>query len=268
MVNFVPRMELTKANKRLVASLATTKGRREHHMFAAEGSKCVLETVNVFETVWLIATRTWLEAHHSSLPGDIVDVTEAKRADIIEMSSLSTPPDVIAVYRIPETAVSRPTAGRLALALDRVQDPGNLGTIIRIASWMGIEDIYCSTDTVDLYNPKVVQATMGAIARVKVCYCDLPQLLSDARKDGVTVYGTFLNGEDIYTATLSDGGVIVMGNEGSGISDEVASTVSKRLFIPPFPPGADCIESLNVSVATAITTAEFRRRLAHNTPSI
>ena len=254
-------MEMTKANRRLVASLATVKGRREHGMFVAEGTKCVLETVALFDVVALLATEKWIDSHSTELTGNITDITVVKRADIIEMSSLSTPPDVIAIYRIPHIAMPRPVASRLVLALDCVQDPGNLGTIVRIASWMGIDDIYCSTDTVDLYNPKVVQATMGAIARVRVHYCDLPAMLGEARRDGIPVYGTFLDGTDIYRSELTPGGIIVMGNEGNGICVEVASEIDRRLFIPSFPPDAPCVESLNVSVATAITTAEFRRRV-------
>lgn len=253
-------MEMTKAYRRLIASLATVKGRREHHLFVAEGTKCVLETIQLFDVVTLMATQAWLDIHRNTLPAGITDITVVKRADIIEMSSMSTPPDVIAVYRIPVTATTRPSATGLTLALDRVQDPGNLGTIIRIASWMGIKNIYCSHDTVDLYNPKVIQATMGAIARVNVHYCDLPSILLEARKEGVPVYGTFLDGQDIYHTDLTPGGIIVMGNEGNGISDIVAAHIDRRLLIPSYPPGEPCVESLNVSMATAIVTAEFRRR--------
>lgn len=253
-------MEMTKANRRMVASLSTVKGRREHSMFVAEGTKCVLETVAAFDVAAILATGEWLSDHASQLPAGIADVTPVRRQDLVEMSSLTTAPDVMALYRIPSYPVARPSSLRLSLALDRVQDPGNLGTIVRIASWMGINDIYCSTDTVDLYNPKVVQATMGAIARVRVHYCDLPTLLAEARRDGVAVYGTFLDGADIYRTDLTPGGIIVMGNEGSGIGPEVAQHVDRRLYIPSFPPDAPCVESLNVSVAAAITTAEFRRR--------
>lgn len=253
-------MEMTKANRRLVASLATVKGRREHGFFMAEGTRCVLETISLFDVVVLLATASWLDRNGRELPAGIPDITIVKRADIIEMSSLSTPPDVIAVYRIPERTSTVPTPDTLSLALDRIQDPGNLGTIVRIASWMGIRNIYCSADTVDLYNPKVVQSTMGAIARVSVSYCDLPPLLDEARRNGVAVYGTFLDGKNIYDTGITDGGIIVMGNEGNGISDAVAANVDHRLLIPSYPPGAPCVESLNVSMATAIVTAEFRRR--------
>lgn len=173
-------MEMTKANRRFVSSLATNKGRREHSLFIAEGTKCVLETIEVFKPLTLLCTEQWLSQNHDRLPDNITGIVSiVKRADIIEMSALTTPGDVIAVYHIPAVEFQKPSATTLSLALDRVQDPGNLGTIIRIASWMGIESIYCSTDTVDLYNPKVVQATMGAIARVKIHYCDLASTLSE-----------------------------------------------------------------------------------------
>ena len=253
---------MTKAQRKRLASLSTNKGRRELGLFTAEGTKCVLETVGSFRVEALLATADWIAAHASLLAAGVV-AEEVRRADLVEISSLSTPPDVIAVYQIPEIPFHAPKAAELSLALDRIQDPGNLGTIIRIASWMGIKDIYCSRDTVDIYNPKVVQATMGAISRVRVHYTDLPELLAEAKACGITVYGTFLNEKNIYETELTPGGIIVMGNEGSGISDAVGRQIDRRLFIPSYPPGQPAIESLNVSVATAITVAEFRRRKYH-----
>lgn len=253
----------TKNERRAVASLATSKGRRQSGLFVAEGTKCVLETMGEFELQRLYATQSWLEEHGDSLqPG--LPVEEVKRSDIIEMSSLSTPADVLAVYHIPSRELVKPSSQTLSIALDGVQDPGNLGTIIRIAAWMGIKDIYCSHDTVDVYNPKVVQATMGALGRVGVHYLDLATLLGEASKAGIPVYGTFLDGEVLYDTQLSTGGVLVMGNEGKGITAEVARTVNHRLYIPPFPLGLPAIESLNVAVATAITVAEFRRQAMHD----
>ncbi|MCQ2208297.1 MAG: RNA methyltransferase [Paludibacteraceae bacterium] len=143
--------------------------------------------------------------------------------------------------------------------LDRVQDPGNLGTIIRIADWFGIRNIVCSNDTVDVFNPKTVQATMGALARVKVHYADLVPFLKSLPND-FPVFGTFLEGDNIYQMDLPQKAVIIMGNEGNGISKEVGQLVNKKLFIPSFPPNEPTSESLNVAVATAITCAEFRRR--------
>jgi TrmH family RNA methyltransferase len=144
------------------------------------------------------------------------------------------------------------------LALDRVQNPGNLGTIIRLADWFGISDIICSEDTADCFNPKVVQATMGAILRVHVHYINLAAWLKN--QHDTKIYGTFLEGENIYSAQLDKSGVIVMGNEGQGISAEVAATVSHKLLIPPYPADRSGSESLNVAVATAVICSEFRRR--------
>ena len=163
-------------------------------------------------------------------------------------------PDVLAVYRIPEYHLNIETLKKeLVLALDTVQDPGNLGTIVRLADWFGIRHIVCSPDTADLYNPKVVQATMGALARVKVYYRSLPDFLSQV--DSSVVYGTF-----IYHTSLTKSGVIVMGNEGNGISVKLEPYIGKRLYIPNYPVGQPTSESLNVAVAAAITCAEFRRR--------
>ena len=152
-------------------------------------------------------------------------------------------------------------AKELTLALDGVQDPGNLGTIVRLADWFGIRHIFCSFDSADIYNPKSTQATMGALARVDVHYVDLPLAL---RSVEAPVYGTFLDGQDIYTQDLSAHGVIVMGNEGRGISKAVAELVSHRLFVPPYPAQRPTVESLNVAIATAIVCAEFRRCQSRN----
>jgi TrmH family RNA methyltransferase len=148
----------------------------------------------------------------------------------------------------------------LCLALDNVQDPGNLGTIIRIADWFGIKNIFCSIGTADAYNPKTVQATMGAIGRVRVHYLDLPRYIASLNGKA-PIYGTFLDGENIYKKELRNKGIIIMGNEGNGISNECSALVNERLFIPNYPAGCETSESLNVSVATAIICSEFRRRI-------
>ena len=168
---------------------------------------------------------------------------------------------MIALFPQPEYALPDDLGMHgLVLALDGIQDPGNMGTICRIADWFGIEDIICSRNTVDVYNPKAIQATMGAVARIRIHYCDLEEYLSGAISQGITVYGTFLDGNNIYNTELSTNGIVVMGNEGNGISSEISSRVSHRLLIPNFPIGRITTESLNVAVATAITVAEFRRR--------
>lgn len=241
----------------MVASLGNARARKEEGCFVAEGTKCVVDTWGHFRCRYLIATAEWIAEHRDMLHG--IDPCVAKRADLERMSQLTTPPPVIAVYDIPEPTVDETAFGsQLIIALDRVQDPGNLGTIMRVADWFGITTILCSHDTVDVYNPKVVQATMGAISRVNVVYCDLVNVI--AAHPETPVYGTFLDGGNIYNAPLTPHGIIVMGNEGQGISDEVGRHISKRLFIPSFPPDRPTSESLNVGMATAITVAEFRRR--------
>jgi TrmH family RNA methyltransferase len=165
----------------------------------------------------------------------------------------------LAVVELPKSRLASVKPDKnLVLALDRVQNPGNLGTIIRLADWFGISDIVCSEDSADCFNPKVVQATMGAILRVKVHYTNLAEWLKN--QHNTKIYGTFLEGENIYSAKLDKSGVIVMGNEGQGISAEVAETVSHKLLIPPYPADRCGSESLNVAVATAVICSEFRRR--------
>ena len=188
------------------------------------------------------------------------ELLEAEGDDIRKASFLKNPQDVLAVFKRPDWSLDEADPSTsLVLVLDGIQDPGNLGTIIRLADWFGIEHIFCSPDTADLYNPKTVQATMGAMARVCVHYLSLTDLLRTANAD-IPVYGTFLDGNDMYGTELSPNGLIVMGNEGKGISRDVASLINRKLYIPNYPPERNTSESLNVAVATAIVCAEFRRR--------
>lgn len=252
-------MELTAALRKDVARLAKAKYRRELGLFVAEGTKCVLDTLPHFRCRHLLATDAWLTEHSAAVPGG-VDAVCVKAADIERMSSLTSPQPVMAVYEIPEDSpLPAEAENHLLVALDRVQDPGNLGTIIRLCDWFGVRHILAAYDTADVFSPKVVQATMGAISRVQVHYCDLAAELS---RLGVTmpVYGTFLDGDNLYRCDLQRSrGVIVMGNEGRGICPEVEATVSHRLLIPSYPPDEPTSESLNVAMATAIMLAEFRR---------
>lgn len=249
---------LSKALLKLVKSLEMKKFRKEYGLFVAEGGKTVCDLINQNIGVeHIIATREWIESHKSIKSDKITEVTEE---ELKRASFLRTPQGVLAVFRQPQHEIDTTVPEHeLCLALDNVQDPGNLGTIIRIADWFGIENIYCSHGSADAYNPKTVQATMGAIGRVKIHYTDLTEFLSEI-KGKANIYGTFLDGEDIYVKSLENRGVIVMGNEGNGISDECGKLVSERLFIPNYPAGRSTSESLNVSVATAIICSEFRRR--------
>ena len=239
-----------------VRSLSDKKFRDRYGLFCVEGEKMVDE-----------ALRSGF------------DVETVYRKDKIgeeqmgRISSLSSPSPVLAVVRKPQDinlssdAALSDALGRsgLYLALDSIRDPGNLGTILRVADWFGIDAVFAAPDTVDVFNPKVVQATMGAIFRVKFHYAEIPVLCRTAVSAGGNVYGTFLDGSDMYEKQLNPGkdspSVIVIGNESNGISDEVSGLVSDRLYIPPYPKNDTGSESLNAAVATAITVAEFRRRM-------
>lgn len=206
-------------------------------MFIAEGDKLVGDLMPYFECV--------------------MEVTEAE--DLRKVSLLSTPSSRLAVFRQHEQSSSNESSS-VILALDSVQDPGNMGTIIRTADWFGVRKIICSRETADVYNPKVVQATMGAIARVKVEYCNLEDRLREMKNEGWAVYGTFLEGESIYDACLrKDKAVVIMGNEGKGVSEKIKQLVTDKLLIPSYPEGEATSESLNVAIATGIVLSEFRR---------
>ena len=248
---------LSKSKVKLVHSLALKKYRQEERLFVAEGGKIVTELLNVTPCVFLAATKEWHSEHQKLAETDVFEVSQDELAKI---SLQQHPQDVVAVFKQLETSTYCPAADELTLALDGVQDPGNFGTIIRIADWFGIEHVLCSNATADIYNPKVVQATMGSIARVKVAYTDLYECLSRLPK-GFHIYGTLLDGNDIYTQDLTTGGIIIMGNESAGISNEIRSLITSRLLLPNYPSGRPTAESLNVAIATAITCAEFRRRI-------
>lgn len=240
-----------------VRSLGQKKGRREEGLFVAEGTKIVGDMMKVMNPFRIFAVEEWWKENDLAPCEEDEVLTED---DLRRLSFLQHPQQVMALFPIPNNQLSLPLdVNELFLALDDVQDPGNLGTIIRIADWFGITTIFCSLNTADAYNPKVVQATMGSIARVKLIYTDLVQLFQNL-PDTIPVYGTFLNGNNIYQEPLSKNGIIVMGNEGNGISPAVASHINRRLLIPNYPEGRTTADSLNVAIATAITCAEFRRR--------
>lgn len=243
---------MTKQEIQFVRSLADKRSRDEHQLFIAEGDKLIGEIISSGLRVRNIYA---LEGHLS----DKAEVVSAKEMERI--SQLKTAASSLAVVEQPRhKAPATAPAGKLSIALDGVQNPGNLGTIIRLADWFGVEDIFCSMDTADCFNPKVVQATMGAILRVKVHYLPLAEFLKRTAAEGTPVYGTMLDGENIYSTDLRATGVIVMGNEGKGVSDECAKHFSHKLLIPSYPPERQGSESLNVAMATGIVCAEFRRR--------
>lgn len=247
---------LSKNKIKYIRSLDLKKNRKEERVFVAEGHKLVGDLLGYFTCRLLIATSAWLERNTDVHAEEIIEVTSE---ELTRASLQKTPQEVLAVFEQPCYPIQPEiVAHSLCLALDDIQDPGNLGTIIRVADWFGIEHIFCSQGTVDVYNPKTIQATMGALARVKLHYCHLPSLI--ASLGNVPVYGTFLDGDNMYERNLSSHGLIVMGNEGNGVSPEVAQLVNERLYIPNYPPQRKTSESLNVAMATGIICAEFRRR--------
>lgn len=244
---------MTKADIQLVRALADKRGRTEHGLFVAEGEKLIGE----LRASHLRVRRIF--ALEGIFTGP--EVEEVAPRDMERLSLLKTANNSLALVEIPHYGLDPAhLAGRLTLALDEVRNPGNLGTIIRLADWFGITDIVCSEGSADCFNPKVVQASMGAILRVRVHYTDLARLLDETSAQGLPVYGTFLEGENIYRTELSPAGIVVMGNEGRGVTEAVARTVTQKLFIPPYPADRRGSESLNVAMATGIICSEFRRQ--------
>ena len=243
---------ISKNQIKYVHQLELKKFRKQEGLFIAEGHKVVGDLLHEgFMPRQIFATQEWITDNPSLLPIINSQLIEVDLEELTRLSLLQHPQQVLALFPIPGEQTSFSSQNSLSLLLDNVQDPGNLGTIIRIADWFGIDTIYCSIGTVDAWNPKVVQATMGSIARVHIIYVD-PQQLFDCLPDDFPVYGTFLEGDNIYTQQLTQHGIIVMGNEGNGISDAVRHRVTRKLLIPDFHKG-DTADSLNVAIATAIT---------------
>ncbi|MGO4921499.1 TrmH family RNA methyltransferase [Maribacter spongiicola] len=238
---------VVKSELKLIKSLQQKKCRNEHGLFVVEGKKTVEEVVNSSMKVYKL---------FAIAPSDLEvkdnDVVKVSSKELSQMSSLKNPNGYLGVFHIPNT--SNKILSDWTLVLDGVQDPGNLGTIIRLCDWFGISDIICSLDTVDCYNAKVLQATMGSITRVNIQYLDLIEFLKAAK---IPVYGTFMNGVSVTTSKLPKKGIMVMGNEGKGISNTVARLCTDRLAIPQF--GDVTTESLNVASATAILLHEIRK---------
>lgn len=244
---------ITKAEIQLVRSLAEKRGRDQEGLFVAEGEKLIRECQNSKLRIRRIYAPEGL------FTGPEVVAVSPKELE--RLSLLKSANNSVAVVEIPRHKLRiEELKGRLSIALDEVQNPGNLGTIIRLADWFGISDILCSPNSADCFNPKVVQATMGAILRVRIHYVELATTLHRARKLEIPIYGTFLEGENIYHSELTKEGIILMGNEGRGVSPACAAETTHRLFIPPYPADRSGSESLNVAMATGIICSEFRRR--------
>jgi TrmH family RNA methyltransferase len=259
---------LAKNEAKFINSLKLKKNRDAEGLFIAEGVKIVNDLLHSgIKVKQIYSSRNF----QLSIFNYHIDVIRIKDNELQRISSLSNPNEVLAVCEIPSyTLVPAQLKNKLTLVLDTLQDPGNLGTIIRIADWFGIENIVCSNETVEVYNPKVIQATMGSISRVKVHYVDLQRFVEEAKValPGLKIYGAVLDGENLYDSELSPQGLILIGNESKGISAELLSSISHKVRIPSYAisePGmqsgpVSVAESLNAAIATSILCAEFRRR--------
>ena len=239
---------LSKSQIKLITSLKQKKYRQQHKLFVAEGKKIILELLQSNLQLHQLYTTT--------IEFDVLDdlVTQISDNELKKISFLKSPNTALAVFRIPDETPN--DFKKLVVALDDVRDPGNLGTIIRLCDWFGVRDLVCSLATVDCYNPKVVQATMGSITRVNVNYVNLKEVLEAQNDD---IYGAFIDGENVYETKLSSSGILVLGNEANGISDSIEKLVTKRISIPRFGE-LQATESLNVANAAAILLSEFKRR--------
>lgn len=250
---------ISKAKIKYIRSLEQKKNRKEEGVYVAEGPKVVGDLLQFFSPKIVVATEEGLSKYSFSSKTEVIEVSDI---ELKKVSFLQHPQQILAVFpqfkEMNDPILNLLPAEQLVLALDDVQDPGNLGTIIRIADWFGIDNIICSNNTADVYNPKVIQATMGSIARVKIHYTNLYKYIKELKVE-IPIYGALLNGENIYKQTLSHNGLVIMGNEGNGISPEIAKMINHKLFIPNYPAGHPTADSLNVAIATAITCSEFRR---------
>ena len=253
---------ITRNQVKMILSLQKRKVREDNLLFVIEGDKLVREYLMAGNHVVLLAgKKEWISSEADEVISRAEETVTVSYDELRRISSLKTPHNVLAVARMPVRRYNDDlTAGRLTMALENVQDPGNLGTIIRIAAWFGIENIICSPDCVDYYNPKVIQASMGAFIYVKVWYRPLDEVMSKANADDITVYGATMDGKSIYANTLGSEGIILLGNESRGISEALLRHVTERITIPGPGRALAGIESLNVSMAAAIICSEFARR--------
>lgn len=245
-----------------IQSLQKKKVREDERLYAIEGDKLVREYLAAGQMLsLLVAKPEFISSLGQSDRALIGEIVPASFEELKRISSLTTPHNALAVAHMPDRPpFAAGTMPGLGLALESVQDPGNLGTIIRASAWFGIRTIICSLNSVDVYNPKVIQASMGAILNVEVHYSELDFALREAGMAGMPVYGTFLEGESIYESKLDDRGIILFGNESKGISGNLAPYITRRLYIPGFSVSDHGVESLNVGMAASIVLSEFARR--------
>ena len=250
----------------MLRSLRHKKYRDQHGLFLVEGEKMVGELTSQmhpqrFRVKEIYATPEWIDRNHKKIPATDTKVVEATRGEIQKISSLVSPQPVLALVGIPHSMLDfRELLDTPVLAFESIRDPGNLGTIIRTADWFGLKHIVCTPDSTDVYNPKVVQSTMGAIVRVQVHYHDLDVLLTSPALHGKAVYGTFLDGDNIYEANLAPSPLILFGNESHGLSRTYDAHIHHRLSIPSFSSSGKGSESLNVASSVAVVCSELKRR--------
>lgn len=260
---------LTHNQHKFIQSLRLKKYRRLHHAFIVEGRKNTAELLaSNYQTQAVYALQEWLEENSRLLQRKSTPFVEVTADELRKISDLTTPDQVLAIASVPESAVpAEIPRGQISIMLDGIRDPGNMGTIIRTADWFRIGQIFCSPDCVDMYNPKVIQATMGSFCRVKVYYDDLTELLKNVRSD-LPVYGALLQAPSLTEAVIRKPGVILIGNESNGITPQLLPFVSHPLHIPSFavPRQEDGAESLNASVANAIICYEICKQLYHVSP--
>ena len=254
---------ISKNKIKLIRFLGTKKYREQQGLFIAEGDKIVSDLLLAegWKVRYLFGKKEWLRKLSPQEREGVEEITEVSYEELRRISFMKSPHNVLAVVALPVWKMPAiPLQGELSLALENIQDPGNLGTIVRTANWFGIRHIYCSPGSVDIFNPKVVQASMGAFIHTSVHYTDLVDLAVKATEEGIPVYGTFLDGESLYSTGLENNGMVIFGNESKGISSRLEALIPERITIPPWPDSQHTTNSLNISSSTAIICAEFRRR--------
>ncbi len=256
---------LSKNKIKFINTLKKKKSRNESGYFIAEGEKIVRELLlSEMRVEMICGNQNFIQNLDESEKKEINTIIEITDQELKKISNLKTPNEVLAVVQKPNYVIHyNAIKNFLTLGLDQINDPGNLGTIIRIADWFGIKDVFCSSDTVDIFNPKSVQATMGSISRVKVHYVKLSELVRELIENQKhSVYGCFLEGKNIYKEKLDQNALVIMGSESHGISDELKNLIQNKLYIPNFSVDSQFkSESLNVSIATGIVCSEFKRRI-------
>lgn len=253
---------LTRNQVKMILSLQKKKTREENSLFILEGDKIVREYILAGNRVALLAGKPeWIDGEADEILMGADEIATVSYEELRRISSLKTPHNVLAVAHMKKTSFSDDIlAGNITLALEYVQDPGNMGTIIRIAAWFGIRNIICSPDCVDIFNPKVIQASMGAFMHTEVFYISLGEVLAKAHECGYSIWGTTTDGQSVYDSALGTEGIILLGNESKGIPEKLLGYVTERITIPGPEKQLAGIESLNVSMAAAIVCSEFARR--------